>query len=195
MLVVSCFLLISHEDKYRSQGEINLPISRVRDSILSSPIRQLAAACQGAAATEGVSGGVTCSPVWLCAGSTELSDWAADNSATWLSLPRWYLGPMLYVTTRWLVTHLSFFFPIQGDWCQSGEAGARQRPWVFCFSCGQSCRRTCWEIRSGGPSFWNGLFYALGVLFVCLFFNEDSLLADSKWSKKRNALFCLLFIR
>lgn len=67
MLVVSCFPLISHEDKYQSQGEVNLPISRVRDSILSSPIGQLAAACQGAAATEGVSGGVTMQPcVTLC---------------------------------------------------------------------------------------------------------------------------------
>lgn len=124
-----------------------------------------------------------------------LTVWAAGIPATWLSLPHWYLGPMLYVTTRWLVTHLSFFFPIQGDWCQPGEAGTRQRPWVFCFSSGQSCCRTCWEIRSGGPSFWNGLFCALGVLFVCLFFSEDSLLADSKWSKKRNALFYLLFLR
>lgn len=60
--VVSCFPLIPHGDKYRSQVEVNLPISRVMDSVLSSPSGQLAAVCQSAAATERVSGGVACSP-------------------------------------------------------------------------------------------------------------------------------------
>lgn len=50
------------------------------------------------------------------------------------------------------LTYLFSYFWIQSNGCKPGEVGTWGCPWVFCFTCGQSCNWTSWKIRYDAPS-------------------------------------------
>jgi hypothetical protein len=78
----------------------------------------------------------------------------------------WYRR-WIQVNYHWMAFNSCFLpsFLIQGDRYQSGEAGARRRPWVLCFTCRQSHDWTYWKIRYDAPSEVS-IFY----LLLCMYF-------------------------
>lgn len=102
-----------------------------------------------------------------------------------------YLG-LIHVLYRWVSlgqvwTHLFPCFWIQINGCQPGEVGPRRCPWVFYFTCGQSCNRTSWKVRYNAPSemllFWTFLFledsyWNTEVIFSIRFFCFSSVTYD-----------------
>lgn len=172
-----CSPLISQGNKYWSQVEVDLRVSRLIDSVLRSESGQLISGTVGA--IESVS-----------------------ETRTWNMAFCWVLGSFLHppshsvfhfshdLLSPWMICDSLFScVRFQGDRHQSGEARTRWRSGVFCFTLGQSCCRTCWKVRSGMIS---SVYRGFGFVWV---FNKDLLLEDSKWNIKRNAIFSLLLFR